>query len=1221
MSENSSISSTPLRMSTHEGQGPDIVVSSPSTRRSVYLNIAQPPEAIKKQLQDRLNEKSQKIQMTAELGQALLKQKSELEQRIQELDQTQGDEVPQEIKDKLTELEKQAKLLETTTAKVFLGSKGLSSDGDIAGSPGSSTTSMVDPIPTTATASSRPSRREINKSKNRKNDIEFAAEIGQGLLVEVRRLQALLQEKEERIKELEVDKAELERVIEMLNKQLRGKEESEERYKEENWNLEVAKQELSAQLDDLQQQLAKAHKEERLTAEYVNLKTRHDKDMANNRRHVAALNREKNDLMKSLDDLKNQFDSLQASSRIRKRTPEPGAVSSEVYTDEFGQPLPSNDNDTSNGIIPAALQGKNLNIEVETLKALGVSNRMIGNLRANLQKEKSEKYELKKLLADSQEQIEAMRYETEFADPTAFGKKPKSKRPKRLSESSNGLPNIDENEPFNDDDDSQDDNEYFEEQHLEDGDDDVEINKNNRPSSDMFKPRKPELSRKSKNSFVSSIMSSKIDEDIIPGVEEEEFDENDEIVAAQRAEALNNLTKLNRNASISSKTSRLSTDPKDPASLEVSSDPKSIRNSTSRESVVRMRISEFEDILKHKVNEGSFFRERKSGRYKIINLDTGEEYEEEIKDDASSVDSFTSANEVNSDSKRESAASKRESTSKLTSNRRSSIPTTSGAFIETEIVIPKEFKEVSVQTDKVPEMVRSVSLSIKEVSVQTDNIPEVIRSGSLSIKDASVQTDNIPEVVRSDSLSTIHTGKFTFGQRDTVYGNDSKDDSNARQSVLSVPEDNKIDKRFTLELSPVASGHQKNQRYQQRDIVEESNSRGILQPHNKLHDQVLGLFPPPRPSVSPPSTLIAQAHTHRPITVNFGQQAGSSKVSHNPLNLDRKSSTDSQENLQINNTPGSRSIGNGVFPSHKHTLSSGSVSSVSSASTSAENIGRSDSSHVEAGSSTGPMTGPSGTDPNIIHAITQTMIGEYLYKYHRSNFGAGKRHKRFFWVHPYTKTLYWSIKDPGHYEPVSTKSKNGTSYFAYIESVKQVPDHNPSPPGLHYESLVIKTPERELKFTASSKERHDYWFQALSYLLQRPDEAGQMGPGQTPGKPARNGTDPWENQANMQSLHSSTSPNGSIKGSNTREIKKKSSFNKIQAMFRRDGSSSSQTSPLSSELTDGQYQHFGPLSSSNVDDDELEDLENVRQCCDGRHDVSKLERGPNKHHHNHSHHY
>lgn len=60
------------------------------------------------------------------------------------------------------------------------------------------------------------------------------------------------------------------------------------------------------------------------------------------------------------------------------------------------------------------------------------------------------------------------------------------------------------------------------------------INKNNRPSSDMFRPHgwKPRKSR-------SSAMSSRIDEDI-PGNDSGKA-EDDEVVAAQRAEALNNL--------------------------------------------------------------------------------------------------------------------------------------------------------------------------------------------------------------------------------------------------------------------------------------------------------------------------------------------------------------------------------------------------------------------------------------------------------------------------------------------------------------------------------------------------------------------------------------------------------------------------------------------------------------------------------------------------------
>ena len=70
------------------------------------------------------------------------------------------------------------------------------------------------------------------------------------------------------------------------------------------------------------------------------------------------------------------------------------------------------------------------------------------------------------------------------------------------------------------------------------------------------------------------------------------------------------------------------------------------------------------------------------------------------------------------------------------------------------------------------------------------------------------------------------------------------------------------------------------------------------------------------------------------------------------------------------------------------------------------------------------------TDPAIIHAITQTMIGEFLYKYTRRPIGKGhgeRRHKRFFWVHPYTRTLYWSSADPGSSAVSESSAKSGMS--------------------------------------------------------------------------------------------------------------------------------------------------------------------------------------------------
>lgn len=59
--------------------------------------------------------------------------------------------------------------------------------------------------------------------------------------------------------------------------------------------------------------------------------------------------------------------------------------------------------------------------------------------------------------------------------------------------------------------------------------------------------------------------------------------------------------------------------------------------------------------------------------------------------------------------------------------------------------------------------------------------------------------------------------------------------------------------------------------------------------------------------------------------------------------------------------------------------------------------------------------------------------------------------------------------------------------LVFIEGVTQVVDTNAHPPGLHYGSLVIKTPGRDIKLTAPTRERHEMWLDALSYLLARPE--------------------------------------------------------------------------------------------------------------------------------------
>jgi hypothetical protein len=130
------------------------------------------------------------------------------------------------------------------------------------------------------------------------------------------------------------------------------------------------------------------------------------------------------------------------------------------------------------------------------------------------------------------------------------------------------------------------------------------------------------------------------------------------------------------------------------------------------------------------------------------------------------------------------------------------------------------------------------------------------------------------------------------------------------------------------------------------------------------------------------------------------------------------------------------------------------------------------------------------TDPRMIAAITQTMMGEFLWKYTRRTGREGmseNRHRRFFWVHPYTRTLYWSEQDPAMAGRAQLKAKS-----VAIEAVHQVTDDNPYPPGLHQKSLVVVTPGRTVKFTATTSQRHETWFNALHYLLQRSGDEEQQ---------------------------------------------------------------------------------------------------------------------------------
>lgn len=277
------------------------------------------------------------------------------------------------------------------------------------------------------------------------------------------------------------------------------------------------------------------------------------------------------------------------------------------------------------------------------------------------------------------------------------------------------------------------------------------------------------------------------------------------------------------------------------------------------------------------------------------------------------------------------------------------------------------------------------------------------------------------------------------------------------------------------------------------------------------------------------------------------------------------------------------------------------------------------------------LTGP-GTDPRMIQAITQTMIGEHLWKYTRKP-GRGEmsenRHRRYFWVHPYTRTLYWSDRDPSTAGRHELRAKS-----VPIEAVRVVSDDNPMPPGLHRKSLVIISPGRTVKFTCTTGQRHETWFNALSYLLLRTGDEGQADAEEMAGHIAHDDVEEFNGSQSQVGLNG-TRPRAppSLSSYNSRTTRNESpgvdmSIPTLTPTHER-GQPRASTLGRLSRYSGGILQSLRSRSRSGIPDDaiyeasEVNDsaeelrqmieqqdrdsdrLENVRACCDGRSSPSR----------------
>ncbi|KAL8710847.1 MAG: hypothetical protein Q9220_004650 [cf. Caloplaca sp. 1 TL-2023] len=155
-----------------------------------------------------------------------------------------------------------------------------------------------------------------------------------------------------------------------------------------------------------------------------------------------------------------------------------------------------------------------------------------------------------------------------------------------------------------------------------------------------------------------------------------------------------------------------------------------------------------------------------------------------------------------------------------------------------------------------------------------------------------------------------------------------------------------------------------------------------------------------------------------------------------------------------------------------------------------------------------PSTESPAQTTSVVDAIAQTMVGEWMWKYvrKRKSFGItespqvefeegrnsndssnGIRHKRWVWLAPYERAVMWSSKQPMNGPALLGKGGRKLA----IQSVLDVRDETPMPKNAGTQrtcgrSILILTPQRALKFTAPSRERHYIWLTALSFLSHSP---------------------------------------------------------------------------------------------------------------------------------------
>ncbi|KAG0351055.1 hypothetical protein BG005_009437 [Podila minutissima] len=1059
---------------------------------------------------------------------------------------------------------------------------------------------------------SKPRRHKVNvNSVASVNDAAFPVQIQEELLNQVRYWTSQAEMKEKLNQEYDTKINEQERIIDALNKQRRLREESEERQKEEQWNLELQNQELRNQNSELQAQLSKTthentkvqkafaaaseqveqlkDKEEKAAAQLELVKSRHEQDMSAMRKHNAGVQREKSDLLKKVEDLnatmvaqqqklskKATLEALALAQELEEREKDKEAVADAPILIQAPARIVVSD-ETTAAAAPAvaapASEPKVASLARETSFAHQQS--IISELQSKLSKEitekeeiltakeelAAEKEELVKLLADREETIETMRLEGslnfEPAPVSSKGSFPHFGNSRQPSD----MGALDDAEGLDPDFD------------MHASDEDSHSFANGRsspfPTGGLFaelaqatsvadiKPsteyKDQEVMTEPIESWIHTVPSFQAVQQIAP-VEEAS---SEPIAKEASIEPIaKSIEPIAKEASSEAIVEEASIEP-----IAKSIEP--IAKEASSEAIVEEASSE--PIAKEASSEA------------IIEEASSEPTIEE----ASSVPAVTATSS-------EPIVKEAEQIPVSISGR----PGTETAAIKTlDSAVSSAVESLAVSTpadeidgepvprttksDAAPEERRHTCDMSQATIADTQSTPPVpaipkeiaptnpalegrdyrVSFGSAfgSRNGAATDTGRIRSIYHEDTNGTLEEDA-----EDTV---ESKDGEHTHILEASTNAQDVADKTVTATHEPaleaitvpaaqteIASRKEEAKADTSIQAVEtQTKPLSVSTTREKpISSDAAGQAQSPySPSeASPvailPSTANGASGTITAIPIATAAVATGAAI---VTGTSRTAYTYNQNSSQVH-VPGASS-----HTRYQHITDSSGASigrnnyrpspngSISSMSTDYHNGRR---------GSIGSNYDVTSTDPTMIQVITQTMIGDYLWKYTRRPMGnaiSEKRHRRYFWVHPYTKTMYWSLNNPG-----AEGSREQRAKSAFILAVFQVTDENPnSPSDLPNVSLLVQTTSRNLKLTAPTREKHELWYQSLAYLLSRPT---------TPGADIASDNQTWsEVQASRGVITPGNDAVLTLRNSD-KSVRKKGSMSRLHNIFGRNTSTS-----------------------------------------------------------------